>query len=531
MTRSVALIFCVAGLLCSHSASARPRIALTEIAGDASGDVRDAVADALAGNELLLIGNFAVDRAMANFGEVTELTEKDFKRLASELAADAVVSGKLSRSGGARTLKFRVFVGKKLTKSFTMSFKDPRSEKLRTVLHEKMLTRFGVSPDSEATADPPDEDVKAKRKGKAKAKAEEDEDDDVVAKPQGKPGAEKGSGKNVEKDGAVLGASPLDVFVRDRASQSGEDAADAADTDGTEEAAPRRRRKKVAAVEDEDGVAAVAAVDRPSRSSGGGADQRAVRVAAGPSVMQRSLTFVASNIANKPRNVSLSPIAGAYTDGEIYPLALLGRRDFAAGLGLGFEYEQQTGANVQVAGTMSTIPFKQLHYSIGVRFRFMFGDSETSPSLTLRAGYGQRYAASDPRQLTDAAAQAAAARDTPPIIYTVIDPGATFRLPVTGGIALTLAARAMVVTDAGPIQTARLYGAARVFGGIGGASVDVKLGGRFELQVAGEFSQMGFSFQGTGALATQLDGNAATKDVGGLTDRTVGGWATLGFAY
>jgi len=286
-----------------------------------------------------------------------------------------------------------------------------------------------------------------------------------------------------------------------------------------------------AETESEDGIAAVATVDRPARSTGGGTDQRAVRVAAGPSIMQRSLTFVASNIANKPRNVVLSPIAGAYTDGEIYPLALLGQRGFAAGLGLGFEYEQQANAQVQVANTMTTIPLKQLHYSIGVRLRFMFGSSQTSPALTLRAGYGQRYVTADPRQLTDATAAAAAVRDTPPIIYTVIDPGATFRLPVTGSIALTLAARAMVVTDAGPIQTAQLYGAARVFGAAGSASVEVKLSSRIELQVAGEFSQIGFAFQGGGALATQLDGNAATKDVGGLTDRTVGGWATLGLAY
>src|SRR5262245_17977377 len=63
MTRALALIACAASLLLSHTALAKPKVALTQIEGDASGDVRDAVAEALEGKELSLIGSREVNRA------------------------------------------------------------------------------------------------------------------------------------------------------------------------------------------------------------------------------------------------------------------------------------------------------------------------------------------------------------------------------------------------------------------------------------------------------------------------------------
>src|SRR5215468_4229288 len=113
MTRSLALRYgAVSFLLCllaGHTASAKPKVALTQIEGDASGDVRDAVAEALEGKELSLIAsrevNRAVDKLVDKLGDLSDLTEKDFKKLASELDADAVVAGKLDKVGSAKTLK------------------------------------------------------------------------------------------------------------------------------------------------------------------------------------------------------------------------------------------------------------------------------------------------------------------------------------------------------------------------------------------------------------------------------------------
>ncbi|HMG21875.1 MAG TPA: hypothetical protein VK607_11175, partial [Kofleriaceae bacterium] len=129
----MALICCAGCFLLSHTASAKPKVALTQIEGDASGDVRDAVAEALEGKELALIGSREVNRAVDKLGDLADLTEKDFKKLAGELEADAIVAGKLDKVGTAKTLRFRLFVHKKMAKGFTVSFKDAKSEKFRSM--------------------------------------------------------------------------------------------------------------------------------------------------------------------------------------------------------------------------------------------------------------------------------------------------------------------------------------------------------------------------------------------------------------
>src|SRR3954470_19123569 len=166
MTRALALICCAASFLVPHAASARPsRVALTQIEGDTTGDVHDAVAEALEGKELSLIASREVNRAVDKLGDLSDLTEKDFKKLASELDADAIVAGKLDKCGTARTLKFRLFVHKKMAKGFTVSFKDAKSEKFRTMLHDKILDKIGVGPAGGAGDE--EEDARPAKKKKA----------------------------------------------------------------------------------------------------------------------------------------------------------------------------------------------------------------------------------------------------------------------------------------------------------------------------------------------------------------------------
>jgi hypothetical protein len=120
-------------------------------------------------------------------------------------------------------------------------------------------------------------------------------------------------------------------------------------------------------------------------------------------------------------------------------------------------------------------------------------------------------------------------QNTPETLYTMLDPGAMFRLPVTRLVAFALGGRAMIITSAGPIQSASSYGRARVYGAEGIAALDVVLGQHLGLRFSGEYSQIGYSFLGSGAL-TDLDGNKM-RDVGGLADRTIGGAATLTVLY
>src|SRR5512136_168030 len=145
MTRPLALVCFAALLLSARAASAKPKVALTQIEGDASGDVRDAVVEALEGKELALISGKEVNRAVDKLGDLADLTEKDFKKLASELKADAIGLGKLEKVGRTKTLRFRLYVHKKMAKGFTVSFKDAKSEKFRSLLHDKILDKIGVA--------------------------------------------------------------------------------------------------------------------------------------------------------------------------------------------------------------------------------------------------------------------------------------------------------------------------------------------------------------------------------------------------
>jgi hypothetical protein len=106
-----------------------------------------------------------------------------------------------------------------------------------------------------------------------------------------------------------------------------------------------------------------------------------------------------------------------------------------------------------------------------------------------------------------------------------------FRFPVTRMVALAAGGRGMIITTAGAIQNPNSYGRARVYGFEGLAAVDVVLGTHLALRFAGEFVQVGFTFDGIGALSNNLDGNTETKDVGGLADRSIGGSATLAVLY
>src|SRR5437016_976645 len=121
MTRPLALVAFTAFLLTSHAAAAKPKVALTQIDGDASGDLHDAVAEALEGKELSLSSSREVNRAVGRLGDLADLSEKDLKRLANDLEADAIVLGKLEKVGGSKALKFRIYLHKKMAKGFTVS--------------------------------------------------------------------------------------------------------------------------------------------------------------------------------------------------------------------------------------------------------------------------------------------------------------------------------------------------------------------------------------------------------------------------
>jgi len=546
MTRPLALIICAAFMLSSGAALARPKVALTQIEGDASGDVRDAVAEALeGGKELSLISGREVNRAVDKLGDLADLTEKDFKKLATELEADAIVLGKLDKVGSAKTLKFRLYVHKKMAKGFTVSFKDAKSEKFRSLLHDKILDKIGVAASGDADDEKPakkkkggddDDDAlaakKDKKADKKPKKAKADDDDD--AKPRKAKADDDDEVKPRKAKADDDEVKPRKAKASDDDAGSSDDARPAKRRDSDDDAAPRRSKKKVAAETDGDGdevEGGLSATAEPLHA----ANRAAVRLDVGASVVQRSFKFNARAFAQKPNGPSLPPVPGARLEAELYPLAFSDPKSAAAGLGLGVDYDRTLKLNLTATNAMGsqTVAVKQSNYSIGARYRLAFGRTETSPTLTLGAGYGKRLFSPQTGNLgmTNPTLLANIARDTPTTEYTVIDAGLTFRLPVTRMVAFSLGGRGMIITNAGPIQDLTSYGRAKVFGFEGSAAIDIVLGNRFALRFAGEFAQVGFQFLNVGALSNNLDNDPTTPDVGGLADRSIGGSATLAVMY
>src|SRR5580692_10084201 len=110
MTRTLTLIACC--VLVPASAWAKPRVALAPLDKDPSGDVQDAVAAALGGGdgELVVVSPKKVGHTIEKLGLEGEMSEKDAKKLANELDADAIVLETLSTKDGTKTLHFKLFV-------------------------------------------------------------------------------------------------------------------------------------------------------------------------------------------------------------------------------------------------------------------------------------------------------------------------------------------------------------------------------------------------------------------------------------
>ncbi|MBA3821129.1 MAG: hypothetical protein H0X17_19750, partial [Deltaproteobacteria bacterium] len=133
-------------MFCAATASvavAAPKVALTAIDGDLTGDMRDAVAAAIDSDELTLLGEKETNRAVDKLGDVAELTEKQAKKLATSLEADAVVIATLEkkRQGKPKILRFKLFVNGKKARGFKVQFKNEKSAKFKQALRDKLVQK------------------------------------------------------------------------------------------------------------------------------------------------------------------------------------------------------------------------------------------------------------------------------------------------------------------------------------------------------------------------------------------------------
>lgn len=470
------------------TAVAAPKVALPAIDGDDSGDIREAVAEALDSKELSVLGAKETNRTLDKLKiDVTEITEKQAKKLATELEANIVMAGTLGKEGKSKLLKFRVFINGKKVKSFSVQFSNSRSKKFKDAVHEKMVDKLAATPpESEADeeeedkkpkvakVDPDKKKKKKKKKTKPKADGEPDEED------------EKGS-----KETATAGEDEEE--------------------------------------EEEDPNAKAVRLSKQQHA----ANRVAFRVDVGSSFSTRSLTFTFTpelaqgNVAPSP--FKPGPVAGVRAEGELFPLSFANPEAVYGGiLGVGFEIDQVLSSKVRTTlEPDATGIVKQFHFAVGPRARFTLGNADIAPAITFGLSYGRRQFI-----VTSGFQNRDMSLDLPDTDYSYLAPLVAGRVPLgTPNLALVAQTEIMLVRDAGRIADQDQYGRAKVFGIDAQGGLDIVLKSRFAIRLLVEYTQIGFTFTGGGEKSRNRDLQPETVDIGGALDRSIGGVATLGILY
>jgi hypothetical protein len=505
------------------------RVALAQVEGDSKeGEVGAAIVNALDGTDLTVVTPKEVTRAIEKLGLSDDLSEKEIKKLEGELEAGAFVQGRLEKEGKSRTLKFKLFIHGKKQKGFSVSFTNVRSDKFKKTIKSTMVKKIGGSDAEEPVASEEEKPAK-KKKDKDKDVADEDKpgkkkkDKDVATADDDK------SKKKKKKAEEVAADQPADDDKPKKKKKKAEEEV-AADQPADDDKPKKKKKSARRDVDDTDDVEVATSV-KVTAVAGHAANRDAVRADLGPSFQNRSLKFNSRTFdtgLGPPKAYSNSFVPGARFEGEVYPLAFQSPGSPLAGLGLAAQVDQTVSLTLRTSlQPDAALKATQRNYNIGLRYRYVFGNTPTSASVTVGVGYGRRTFTVDRTPLMDGITL-----DLPDTDYKYFDPGVDVRVPIAGAVAIFLGGRALAITKAGAITSAAEYGQATVTGFTGDAGLDFVLSNRFAFRVSGEFAQVGLKFRGLGVTkATNRDMDPTTVDIYGATDRSFGGAVTIAVLY
>ena len=496
-------------------ALAKPKVAIVPIDND-EGGVQDAVVDALDSSDLDIVQPTKVARAEDKLGLEGDLSEKDAKKLGKELEAGAVVQATLSTKGSNKVLHFKLFVKGKKVKGFRIEFGSAKSAKFKKALREKLVEKVG---DLGGGGDDDEDKPKKKKKGDdedrpKKKKGGGDEDENPLATKK------KGGGDDDEDKPKKKGGGDDDDEDKPKKKGGG---------DGDDEDRPHKKRT-ASGDDDENGDDEIHAHVDLEDGGGRAGTRYAMRVDAGISVTGRSLTFNSRPFTEgvgAPKPYSNTPVPGARIEGEMYPLAFSNPNSGAAGLGIGGIYDRTFSLTLHNALQPTTaFPATEFRWQIGARYRIAFGKKSTSPTLTLGLDYGHRQFKVDRSNQ-----MGGIVIDIPDVQYVGVIPNAVLRVPLGSAVSIIVGGGSVLATSAGSIQNPEQYGQAKVtsFEAMGG--LDIAIGKKFAVRLTGDFGLFGFAFTGNGAMANARDGDPSTPDVGGASDRYLGGAATFAVMY
>jgi len=483
-----------------------------------------------------------VNRAVKELEDISNFSETDAKKLSKAVEADAVVHGKLMDREGQSTLKVQLFVKGKKQKGFSITFKNAKAPKFRRAMHDTVLKKIknampadAEEPEGEEETEEPAPAPVVKKekpcKGKkckkvAKEKAPPAEEDEPAKETKKKPLKEGDDEENplpAAKNGKKKGEK------KEAEEPSEETTAEGEGEEGSTRKAAKKETAKKEEGEEVETQARTTKRTTVAASSARPANRSAVRLDIGASFDGRTMTFVPrADLPDdqRPTNFRSKPVPGARFDVDVFPLAFGNPYSAIAGLGLAVEYDKTIGEKIQDKASGGASAVTQQHYLIAGQYRLVLGKQPTSPSITAGFGYGRRTFQIQSRE-------ALMADDPPPDTdYKYYAPRASVRFPVISSLALLLDVEGMLIFNAGPIQRADQYGRAKVIGFAGAGGAEYLIGNRIAIRALGQFNQIGFTFVGRGGdLANNRDMNPDTLDVGGATDRSIGGVITLAVLY
>ena len=504
LTLLIALALGVAGTAGLASTADAGVVVVLSVRGDDSGELERMLGDAVAESHELR--NDDDYQKVARREGLGSEDDRDIADVARKLGADIVIDPSLRRQDGGYVfrIKLRDRTGK-VAKTMVVKMRKSRlgSSGKRDVAKELTDTIAAVleaddgggrrrgGRDRDDDDDDDDDDDRASRRDRDRDDDDEDEDDDRASR------RDRDDDDEDDED---------DDRARRRDRDDDDDDLD--DEDDDRDRRGRKRRKKGAA-------------PREIRRA-------AIVLETGVTGVKRTLTFSSrQNFEEAPRGYQGTFVPAGRVALELYPVAFAAPKSIAAGLGLYAEYEQVISLITRSERQPDVeLPTQQVHWSVGGRFRFAFGDAPNLPSLVLSVGYGRRAFVVDRSPLPDGERL-----DLPDVDYRIIEPGVQLRIPVgTERVVLTLAGQALLFRTTGPIQTPQEYGAAKVTGVEGWVALDAAITRMVQLRLRGGLSQVGFDFTGNGMMSNLRDMDPA-QDVGGALDRWLGTSASLAVLY
>ncbi len=240
--------------------------------------------------------------------------------------------------------------------------------------------------------------------------------------------------------------------------------------------------------------------------------QSRVRADLGATLGLRRLTYAGGGAQQPPRVGTFAP--SGRIAGELYPMA--GNAGAAARLGIAGHYDRTFGLAIDVPAVAADVPISQSHYALGVRYRMAIGEES---ALAFGLDYARR------KYLADRSGLATPGQlDAPDVDYTAVVPRIGARTPLTPSVTGFADLGVPLVLSTGPIQRADSFGPANVFGVELAAGAEIVLATQVALRLVAEYSQISFSFKGTGDMAT-------ARGVTGATDRWLALAALLAVVY